>query len=626
MEAESGSGLDAATLRSCAENFVIIQTEPSKARRGFRSIAYALDRSGTPSNAIWRAGALRYAGVASVFLGDVEGALEDLNTALPLANGDTDPRLYSAIRSALGSALITASNPEAAITPLQEALTVIDRTPSRSDPEWPSRNIDRLKIVYNLASAYMELEKFDQAIALVDTYVSEASATPLRLNFEMMRAELAGRTNDPAGAVASYQAIYERLDELPTPAHRYTLAIGYGRALEEAGDYETMNNVATALRESMDTEPDVGSYYRQYADSLEADAAFALGDFPRAAAIYKQASRDVEAAFNARLAERAAELSNEVERARTDAEISRLAAANTVAVERLALQRRVAVLALLVIALAIALAAALMQRARQRERFRDALARSTAVTEERTRIAREVHDTLLQGLYSVTLNLQRGLEALTPGQRKQNSGVGLSEQDTGPVSLPDTVRTAITDALDVADDTIADSRKAILEYRGELDTAGGDAVGDHVIGSVAGGGAADGPQMLYPQLGEILETALRRAPAQRMYVEESVELTHRLPHAFAHDLGAIIEEALRNARKHRSGGEVELRARQDGGQLVLRVRNRAERFDPDAPHEGHFGLRGMSERAERLGAELALRHEKGWATVTLRLHLPGAAS
>ena len=86
----------------------------------------------------------------------------------------------------------------------------------------------------------------------------------------------------------------------------------------------------------------------------------------------------------------------------------------------------------------------------------------------------------------------------------------------------------------------------------------------------------------------------------------------------------IAAEALRNAFRHAHAGRVEVDIRYDDEQFRLRVRDDGKGIDPavlaNQGLEGHYGLRGMAERAALIGGKLAVWSEAGGGTeVELRL-------
>ncbi|MCQ4163824.1 sensor histidine kinase [Tahibacter harae] len=218
------------------------------------------------------------------------------------------------------------------------------------------------------------------------------------------------------------------------------------------------------------------------------------------------------------------------------------------------------------------LAAVLLYRWRLRQIARRLRAQNEVRQEERERIARELHDTLLQGVQGLLLRFQAAAER-----------------------VPDAAaRRGLEQALDVAEQVLAEGRDRVMELR-----------------------PAAPPGL---PLAEALQAvALEQTPLHACGFELSVAGRPRalLP-AFAGEVYCIAREALVNAYRHAAPatvlvlidyGEREFRLRicDDGRGLddaVLRAGGRS----------GHFGLASMRERAERLGARLSLRSRAGAGT------------
>ena len=64
----------------------------------------------------------------------------------------------------------------------------------------------------------------------------------------------------------------------------------------------------------------------------------------------------------------------------------------------------------------------------------------------------------------------------------------------------------------------------------------------------------------------------------------------------------IVQEALNNVRKHADATLVRVHAERQDGHLVLTVSDNGQGFDPAAPRIGGYGLQGMTERADLIGA------------------------
>ena len=91
----------------------------------------------------------------------------------------------------------------------------------------------------------------------------------------------------------------------------------------------------------------------------------------------------------------------------------------------------------------------------------------------------------------------------------------------------------------------------------------------------------------------------------------------------------IAAEALRNAFRHAQAGQVEVEIRYDDKEFRLRVRDDGKGIDPavlaSQGIEGHYGLRGMPERAALMGGKLAVWSEVGAGT-EVELRLPAGAA
>ncbi len=85
----------------------------------------------------------------------------------------------------------------------------------------------------------------------------------------------------------------------------------------------------------------------------------------------------------------------------------------------------------------------------------------------------------------------------------------------------------------------------------------------------------------------------------------------------------IIQEALQNARRHARAGRISVEAYVEPSAWVVQVTDDGVGFDPTYPwhQEDHWGLYGMRERAQLIGAELQIESRPGEGT-TVRLRLP----
>ena len=196
---------------------------------------------------------------------------------------------------------------------------------------------------------------------------------------------------------------------------------------------------------------------------------------------------------------------------------------------------------------------------------------------ERTRIARELHDTLLQSFHGLLLQFQ-----------------------TVSYLLPE--RPA--EAKEKLDGAIQRAAKAITEGR--------DAVQGLRTSTVERNDLA----VAIRTLGDELATASAHQPST---FGVAVEGHTRDLHPIVRDeIYKIAAEALRNAFRHADAGRVEVEIRYDDEQFRLRVRDNGKGIDPTVLAsqglEGHYGLRGMPERAALIGGKLAVWSEAGAGT------------
>jgi signal transduction histidine kinase len=203
---------------------------------------------------------------------------------------------------------------------------------------------------------------------------------------------------------------------------------------------------------------------------------------------------------------------------------------------------------------------------------------------ERTRIARELHDTLLQGFHGLLLRFQ-----------------------TASYLLPD--RPA--EAKEKLEHAIAHAAKAITEGR--------DAVQGLRASTVERNDLAAAIRILGDELGT--DASANPPPAFRVAVEGQPQDLHPI---LRDEIYKIAAEALRNAFRHAQAGLVEVEIRYANDEIRLRVRDDGKGIDPGVLAaqgiEGHYGLRGMSERAAVIGGNLTVWSEVGAGTeVELRL-------
>jgi two-component system, NarL family, sensor kinase len=193
-----------------------------------------------------------------------------------------------------------------------------------------------------------------------------------------------------------------------------------------------------------------------------------------------------------------------------------------------------------------------------------------ARAEERTRIAREIHDTLAQGLTAIALNIEGAMNRL----------------DT----RPDQARERLERALAMARENLEEARRSVLDLRAASRLEG-------------------------KPLAEAL-AALARAFTSDTGIPVRVQAAHteRLPLRIESELFRIAQEALTNVRKHAHAHEVEIALRRRGTKLSLSVRDDGRGFLSRMRYPHSHGLVGMRERAKLLGGRLTITSTPGRGT------------
>jgi PAS domain S-box-containing protein len=210
----------------------------------------------------------------------------------------------------------------------------------------------------------------------------------------------------------------------------------------------------------------------------------------------------------------------------------------------------------------------------------------TSVLRERARLARELHDSVSQALFSMTLHARTAQLAID----KQ----GLP--DDGPLGR------SIAQLRELTQGALAEMRALIFELRPEALAAEGlvAAIGKQASALSARSGliiAVDGPDA-------------------RLAVEPQVE----------EHLYRIVLEALNNAVKHARASHAAVHVVPTDERLVITVTDDGVGFDVGRSHPGHLGLGTMRERAEAVGAELSVGAAGGRGTmVTVALDAPAPA-
>jgi signal transduction histidine kinase len=207
---------------------------------------------------------------------------------------------------------------------------------------------------------------------------------------------------------------------------------------------------------------------------------------------------------------------------------------------------------------------------------------------ERTRIARELHDTLLQSFQGLMLRFQTVGEMLP--------------------ARPLDAKNALEGALDRADQAISEGRDAITDIRAS---------------SLVSRDLEKSITALMTNLSEELAAGNERSVTFRVLVEG---VPRAVRPTLQDEIYRIARESLRNAFRHAQAGHIETEIMY-GESLRLRFRDDGKGMDPSVVkhggRSGHWGLPGIRERAKQIGAHLAVWSELGAGT-EVELNIPGS--
>ncbi len=197
---------------------------------------------------------------------------------------------------------------------------------------------------------------------------------------------------------------------------------------------------------------------------------------------------------------------------------------------------------------------------------------------ERTRIARELHDTLLQNFHGLMFQCQAASNLM--------------------LRRPDEAKRSLDDAIMETKKALAQSRDAIQGLRSEPIAKGN--LAELLIATSRESAEANGSE--HQPVFDLIEEGERRA----------------LSPTVSNDICRIALELMRNAYQHAHARRIEVEIRYGGSMFRLRIRDDGKGIEPnvlkDGGRVGHWGLRGARERADRIGAHLDWWSEPGKGT------------
>ncbi|EMD24651.1 sensor histidine kinase [Amycolatopsis azurea] len=201
-------------------------------------------------------------------------------------------------------------------------------------------------------------------------------------------------------------------------------------------------------------------------------------------------------------------------------------------------------------------------------------AREAGVLDERQRIARDIHDTLAQGLAGILTQLQAAEQTLAE---------------------PPVLRRHVTNAMNLARESLTEARRTVHAVQPEALAEGRlqDAIGDVT--------------RRWAEVNRIDAALTTTGDPRPMHADVEVTLLR------------AAQEALANVAKHAKAGRVGLTLSYMEDLVTLDVRDDGVGFAPDTKHtngfaDGGFGLTGMRQRVRRLAGRLEIESEPGGGT------------
>jgi signal transduction histidine kinase len=193
-------------------------------------------------------------------------------------------------------------------------------------------------------------------------------------------------------------------------------------------------------------------------------------------------------------------------------------------------------------------------------------AEQASILDERNRMAREIHDTLAQAFTGILLHVGAVTQVLTDDLEATEAHLEMIDE--------------------LARTGLAEARRSVAALRPQL---------------LENSSLSSALYRLVTQMRAATDTAL---------IYEIKGTVYPLPAEVENNLLRIGQEALTNAIKYADAGEIRVELVYEGTQCILRVKDDGRGFGVGSilPVNG-FGLLGMSERAEHIGAQLTIQSQ-----------------
>lgn len=197
------------------------------------------------------------------------------------------------------------------------------------------------------------------------------------------------------------------------------------------------------------------------------------------------------------------------------------------------------------------------------------------IAAERQRMARELHDTLSQGLAGLILQLEAADAHLAGG-------------------TTDKARRIVQQTMDNARLTLADARRVIDDLREEQVLNGVEA---------------------------LRQEAERFSRLSGVPCDVDIHLPFPLDDELTSSLLRIVTEAFANIQRHAGATHTGLRVQAQDDCLLVEIQDNGKGFDPQSIPDGHYGLIGMRERARLMGGVMQVESQPGMGTI-IRVRIP----
>jgi len=207
--------------------------------------------------------------------------------------------------------------------------------------------------------------------------------------------------------------------------------------------------------------------------------------------------------------------------------------------------------------------------------------REAAVVAERNRIARDVHDTIAQGLTGVIVQLEAAADATSKG-------------------LPSEARGHLERAGDLARESLREARRSVKALRPQ------------VLQSVD----------LSTAISELAAKMTQGTSLRAQFILSGTVFP--LPAECEDNLLRIGQEVVTNVLRHALASELRIELTFAPAQITLQLTDNGRGFDVAAPRDG-FGLVGMRERVDSMGGRMKIRSAIGEGT-SIRIVIPVSAT